>query len=203
MATQTERRAATRQRLLDAAAQLLCEHGTAGCTTAAVGAKAGLSNGALFRHFPTRNALLAATVEHVFDRLRADYVAAFHATGAAERTTRHLLTLLWDVMADPHLAGVYDVYAQARTDPSLRTAIEPVARAHVADLHALARALAAELPGADPDLVDAAVWMAILAMQGQVLNQTAMPDHDAGTAIVALLTDVADTALGRATAVPA
>lgn len=63
--TQAERRDGTTRALLDATAQCLAERGYAATTTSAVCAAAGVSQGALFRYFPTRRALLVATAAHV------------------------------------------------------------------------------------------------------------------------------------------
>src|SRR4051812_49629209 len=110
MATQTERREATRGALLGAAVESLMEHGVAGFTTSEVVRRAGLSNGALFRYFPTKADLLAATVEHVFVRLRRDYEEAFVGQDAGKRSVESLVTMLWGVMSDPTLGAAFEVY---------------------------------------------------------------------------------------------
>src|SRR3954451_22962343 len=65
--SQAERRADSRQRLLDAAIACLAEAGYARTTVAAVLARAGLSNGAMWRHFPTKAALVTAAVAETGD----------------------------------------------------------------------------------------------------------------------------------------
>ena len=49
---------ATRGQLLEAALECLIERGYAGTTLAEVTARAGLSNGALWKHFPTKAQLM-------------------------------------------------------------------------------------------------------------------------------------------------
>jgi AcrR family transcriptional regulator len=63
--TQKERREETIGRLLSATVECLATKGYSGTTTAAICAEAGLSQGALFRHFATRQELLVATAEYV------------------------------------------------------------------------------------------------------------------------------------------
>ena len=191
MVTQAERRATTRTAVLDAAAACLVENGVGGFTTADVVRRAGLSNGALFRYFPTKSDLLAATVEHVFDRLRDDYQEAFRSLPDRQRTIATMLELLWGVMSDPALAAIFDVYTAARTDAWMQAAIDPVARSHVARWQDMARELVTELPDVDPTLIDQAVMLAILAMQGLVVNLMAMPDPEAGRALVDQLVQLA------------
>jgi AcrR family transcriptional regulator len=57
-----------RDRLLDAAARAFTEHG-ADATLDAVAKDAGVGIGTLYRHFPTREALVEATYRHELDRL--------------------------------------------------------------------------------------------------------------------------------------
>src|SRR4051794_696858 len=65
--SQAERRADSRQRLLDAALACLAEAGYARTTFAAVLARAGLSNGAMWRHFPSKAQLFLAAVAETAD----------------------------------------------------------------------------------------------------------------------------------------
>lgn len=195
MATQAERRATTKAALLDAAVACLVDDGLAGFTTTEVASRAGLSNGGLFRHFPTKADLLAATVEHVFDRLRRDYDEAFRDLDEEKRTTANLLAQLWGVMSDPALGAVFDVYTAARTDPTTRATIEPVVREHVERWKALAHELLTEGRGIDADLVERAVTLSILAMQGLALNLMACPDPDAPDQLVGWLAELGDVLL--------
>lgn len=66
--TQAERTEETRRRILDAAVDLLAIKGYAGLRTADVAEMAGLSRGAQTHHFPSKDELLVAVVEHVFAR---------------------------------------------------------------------------------------------------------------------------------------
>lgn len=66
--TQAERSGETRRRILDAAVELLGERGYAGLRTGDVAAAAGVSKGAQTHHFPSKDDLVVAVVEHVFKR---------------------------------------------------------------------------------------------------------------------------------------
>lgn len=66
--TQAERSGETRGRILDAAVALLGERGYAGLRTGDVALAAGVSKGAQTHHFPSKDALVVAVVEHVFLR---------------------------------------------------------------------------------------------------------------------------------------
>ena len=195
MATQTERREATRSALLGAAVESLMEHGVAGFTTSDVVGRAGMSNGALFRYFPTKADLLAATVEHVFVRLRRDYEEAFESLAADKRTVENLVRMLWGAMSDPALGAAFEVYTAARTDAWMQSAIEPVMADHLERLQELSRELVAQVSGAEPEMVRRAVDLAILSMQGLALNLMARPDPGAADQLIAGLVDLASTML--------
>lgn len=62
-----ERRAAT----VEAVVQLAAEQNPSDITTAAIASRMGLTQGALFRHFPSKEAILQAVMSWVADRLLA------------------------------------------------------------------------------------------------------------------------------------
>lgn len=171
MATQSERREATRLALLDAAADRLVAEGLAGFTTAGVASQAGLSSGALFGRFPTRLALLVETVEHVLTRLRVDYGTLFGSLGGSTVSPRTLLEMLWVSMSDPQLAAVFEIYAQARTDTELLALLNPIVATHRDHVNGLIFAVVVGFDGYDTDSMVAVVDLAVSALQGLVISQ--------------------------------
>ncbi|HSF35328.1 MAG TPA: helix-turn-helix domain-containing protein [Nocardioides sp.] len=124
--TQAQRREGTIGALLEASVRCLTERGYAATSTAAVCAEAGVSQGALFRHFPTRQALLVATAEHVATR----NVAAFRATtdGAAVDTVDDVAAVLGHLRAavlSPANQTWRELLVAARADSDLRDALLP------------------------------------------------------------------------------
>ena len=192
--TQVERREFTRAALLDAALGQLVADGLSGFTTTGVCRRAGLSQGALFKHFATKSALLAAVTEHLFDELRSDFESQFTALGPDRRSARAGIELLWGQMLDARLGAAFELYTAARTDSDLREALEPVVAAHVARIHQLAATVA---PGIDTDRLEAIVDVAILAMQGLVVNQMALPDTAQQERLRRLLDQLARTLTGE------
>jgi len=158
---------------MTAALEQLLVDGLAGFTTTEVCRRAGLSQGALFKHFDTKADLLAAVTEYLFDELRSDFEARFIDLPAAERNPRRGVDLLWEQMLDDRLAAAYELYTAARTDADLRAALEPVVGAHVERIHALAAAL---IPGVEDSRRRSVVDLALLSMQGLVIQQMALPD---------------------------
>ena len=88
--SRTESAAATRRALLDAAAALLDEAGPAAVTLREVGARAGVSRGAPYRHFANKESLLTAVAaeswERLGDRMRALKVDAHRQPAAILRS---------------------------------------------------------------------------------------------------------------------
>ncbi len=191
--TQQERRATTRAAILAAAVACLTDSGYARFTTTEVARRAGMSQGALFKHFPTKSGLLAATIEHAFDGLRSDFTAAYEAVVPGERTVATAFDLLWRQMLDERLGTAYDLYTAARTDPVLRADLQPVVTAHIDHLVSLTAEVAA---GAGVDDADgrfaSLVDLAILAVQGLRLNQMVVPDHEQAARVRAALREMAE-----------
>lgn len=67
--TQDERIEETRERLLRAAVKILNDRGYANFRIAEVSDVSGVSRGGLIHHFPSKDALIAAVLEYVFQRL--------------------------------------------------------------------------------------------------------------------------------------
>jgi len=141
--TQAERRAATEQRVLDAAVALTAERGVRAVTLATVGEKAGYSRGIVTHHFGSRRALLDALVGRLQDAFRPPAAAA--GTGLdrllalvdaylvhldAEPEIARAFLVLWveSLAAEPELRPVF-----ADRDKRFRSAIVDAVRAGTAD----------------------------------------------------------------------
>jgi AcrR family transcriptional regulator len=74
-----------RRALLDAALELVKEHGPSGITLREAARRAGVTHAAPYRHFADKEALLAALAEEGFMRLRAEVEQAIEGTQASAR----------------------------------------------------------------------------------------------------------------------
>jgi AcrR family transcriptional regulator len=97
VATQGERRAETRTRLLDAAAELFAERGIEASSIDAIAALAGRTSGAVYGHFGGKEGLLAALLESWVD----DVSAVIGAELIAATTLDERLAALWRNVATP------------------------------------------------------------------------------------------------------
>jgi AcrR family transcriptional regulator len=161
--TQAERSAATQEKLLDAALECLVELGYSGTTTTVVAERAGVSRGAQLHHFPTRAALVAAAVEHLYARLTDAYQTRFARHHGTDRL-RAAIDLLWSMFTEPRYTAVLELFTAARTDAELRAHLRPIAARHQANVDRLARRYFPRLarrPG-----FDATLTLLLDAMQG-------------------------------------
>lgn len=138
--SQAERRDATIGRLVEATVTCLTTRGYAATSTAAVCTEAGLSQGALFRHFPTRQALLVATAEHVAEQLVAAFATVAEPADDVAGLTR-LLTHLRAVVLSPANQTWRELLVAARSDAALRTALLPARQRFQAQMLAAAAQL--------------------------------------------------------------
>lgn len=140
---QADRRAETRTRLLDATLHCLVERGYARTTTAAIEASAGVSRGARLHHFPTKEALLVAAVEHLFAGIASRYAEGMQQAPGEESGFERFRVgyrLLWESYAEPSQAAVFELFVAARTNPALRKALHAMWTPHHAQVRRRANA---------------------------------------------------------------
>ena len=101
MATQEERRAETRTRLLDAAAELFAERGIEASSVDAIADLAGRTSGAVYDHFGGKEGLLYALLESWAD----DVSAVIGAELVTATTLDGRLAALWRNVVDPPSGG--------------------------------------------------------------------------------------------------
>ena len=142
--TQAERREGTIAALLDATVACLAESGYAATSTAAVCARAGVSQGALFRHFPTRQALLVATAEHVARSNVEEFRASVGREVGTVDEVAAVLGRLRTVVLSPANQTWRELLVAARADADLRTALLPARESLQAQMLAAAGELWAD-----------------------------------------------------------
>lgn len=173
--TQAQRREATRQKLLDAAVAQLVEEGYARTTTIAVAQRAGTSQGALFKHFPSKAALLGAAVEQLFPRLIGEYQALVRRAPSDGDRVEAAVAQLWALYQRPELQAALELFVAARTDPELADVLAVVNPPHRASLQRAAHALFPEAAAAVGDAFDGWADLALYAVQGVALECMALP----------------------------
>ncbi|MEY9847368.1 TetR/AcrR family transcriptional regulator [Streptacidiphilus sp. MAP5-3] len=120
-APKQDRSRVTRQRLLEAAVDCLAEVGWTGSTVAVVAERAGVSRGAAQHHFPTREDLFTAAVEHVAVQRHAVLESAAAALPArGPNRTEAVVRMLVDLYTGPLFRAALQLWVAVSTDDQLR-----------------------------------------------------------------------------------
>jgi AcrR family transcriptional regulator len=196
--TQQERSARTQQKLVEATIDALVELGIARLTTTEVGKRAGTSQGSIFKHFPSKAALISSAVAALYDGLLDDYAAAVSALPADANRVDACIDALWQLFQTPRLLAVYDLHISARTDPTLRSIVEPMERAHRAKIRQLAAAL---FPNSStrPEFLQG-IELVINCAQGAAVGSMALHEPEIMSEMLTGLKAVARVMLGGADA---
>src|SRR5690348_6562369 len=122
--TQQQRREETVGRLLDACIATIIEVGYAKASAAVITKRAGVSVGALFRHFDTMGDFMAATASEVLRRLMERGTKQVAAIPPEEPPLESGLTILRDITHSPENAVLYELLVAARTDEKLKATLQ-------------------------------------------------------------------------------
>lgn len=170
--TQQERRETTIRKLLDAAADTLIEHGYAEASIQRICARTELSQGALFRHFATREALMVAVGQDVGAQLLERYRRKFIAVrNHHEDNITAAMRLLRDTCRSRPNQAWYELATAARTNENLRKALEPVARRYYEDIAKLARELLPEVAAKMGDAFELLVGTIVAVFDGESIHR--------------------------------
>ena len=123
--TQKQRRDTTIAKLVDATINALIELGYHKTSVARICERAGVSQGGLFRHFPTRTDIVAAATDEICRRHLERFSALLCDPPSGEDVFDTLVHFFRASTRDPIAAAWRDVIAAARTDDKLREAIAP------------------------------------------------------------------------------
>ncbi|MGY4647918.1 TetR/AcrR family transcriptional regulator [Mycobacterium sp. URHB0021] len=143
--TQQQRREETVARLLEAGIDTIVEVGYARASAAVIAKRAQVSDGAIFRHFPTMTDFMAATATEVMRRQIGLFTKQVAEIPADRPALEAALTIHWEVTANPTNTVVYELLVAARTDEKLRATLQDVLAEYATNIYDTARAL----PGAD------------------------------------------------------
>jgi AcrR family transcriptional regulator len=171
--TQEERREGTIRKLLDAATHVLIEQGYAEASVQRICARAGVSQGALFRHFPTREALLVAVGEDVGQKLLQRHRREFEKLDARtlDAQVASSMRLVREACRSRLNQAWYELAGAARTHDSLRAALEPTAARYHAAIDATARELLPDLAASLGDLFPVLVDTILAIFDGEVMHR--------------------------------
>lgn len=114
----------TRRRILDAAMQLFAERGYHASSNADVAEAADLTRGAMLYHFPTREDLVKAAIDHIQQRRTEAFETAARDQGGGDATDQ-AIDAYWELLQQAPFKAFAELEAVARTDPDLARRIAP------------------------------------------------------------------------------
>jgi AcrR family transcriptional regulator len=187
--TQQQRREETIARLLDASIDTIIEVGYARASAAVIARRAKVSDGALFRHFPTMGDFMTATAREVMRRQLELVVKRVAEIPADQPALEAAVRIQWDVTANATNTVIFELLVAARTDAKLRIPLQEMLAEYATNIYETARAF----PGADRiDEGMFATFVAIItnSFNGAALVRPVLPQPDAEGQQVELLIEV-------------
>jgi AcrR family transcriptional regulator len=184
--TQQQRREETVARLLDACIDTIVEVGYARASAAVIAKRAKVSDGALFRHFPTMGDFMAATAHEVMRRQLDAFTKRVAEIPADQPALDASLIVLRDVTGNATNAVMYELLIAARTDERLRATLQVVLAEYAANIYDVAKSL----PGADrfpPDVLAVVVATLTNAFDGAAIVRGVLPQPELEDGRIALL----------------
>lgn len=143
-APKQDRSRATRERLLEATITCLARDGWSRSTVSVIAEEAGISRGAAQHHFPTREELILAALERVFE-LRMAQVSVTSVPGRGRKRAEAVVLRLVEYYTDDLFKAALQVWTAAAADETLRAQIVPLERKFAREVHqAAVRLLAAD-----------------------------------------------------------
>lgn len=187
--TQQQRREETIARLLDASIETIIEVGYARASAAVIAKRAQVSDGAIFRHFPTMSDFMAATAREVMRRQLELVTKRVAQIPADQPALQAAVKIQWDVTVNDTNTVMFELMVAARTDEKLRATLQEVLAEYATNIYDTAKAF----PGADGYPEDAfATFLAIVtnAFNGAAIVREVLPQPDAEDKQVEMLIDL-------------
>lgn len=115
----------TRARILDEAVRVIATMGYAATTNAAVAEAAGITRGAMLYHFPTRESLLEAAIDHIQAERSALFKSATESLPTGGDVTEHAIESYWELLHRQPFVAFAELEGAARTDPLIKDLLAP------------------------------------------------------------------------------
>lgn len=192
--TQAERREDSIARLVQACIDCLVEKGYHQTSTLAVARSAGLSQGALFRHFESRLALLELTAITLSRRFIDNYRAKVeHLLDNGNEDVAVAIRALHQITRSPEQLAWFELQQATRTDTELRDVFHPIFLENQRENIALAKQLLPNIANCMP-IMGELVQTLIQVFHGQTLDAHIEQNPEKDEQILALTISLAELA---------
>lgn len=116
-------------KLIQATYRCVDKFGYSQVSTSKIAKEAGVSQGGLFKHFPSKVSLMAATVEHIEELSRAEAIKKYNDFDSdADLLTKisYFVDAVWAFHQTPESRSIIEIISEARTDAELASFIKPI-----------------------------------------------------------------------------
>jgi len=175
--SQAERTAETRGRLIDATIECLIDSGYTGTTTVAVCKRSGVSHGSLLYHYGTRERLLGAALDAVYERLQRPVIESLEQLPLGEARVDALVELMWSAFGAREFKAVLELWLAASNQTDVGWAVWPEAQDFDRAIQPLAAHVFPDLATRMPDF---SLYISLIfqVLQGMGLANAAWPHDD-------------------------
>ncbi len=189
-----DRRARTIESILSASLHTVESVGFSRLRTADVAVASGMSEGTLFRYYPSKLLLVVATFERTLELHIHRCLAEFESL---PRPLDHelLLQMMWRILNHPNLAWTYELASAASTNKELRDAIGPVYSLTNQLTDEFAASVLAELGVPNEDALKA-LHLAIWSMKALIVRDLGRGGSGAQERLIPYLASIAKRAYG-------
>jgi AcrR family transcriptional regulator len=177
--TREEKKAQTRERLIDAAARLFGERGFAGASLDDVAEEAGLTKGAVYSNFASKEDLIQAVLDERLEPRLMGVAAVAHEPRSTDDRIREAGRRFGEVLEQEQSLSLlaFEYMIQAARDPALAARFRDRNRAALADLADLVEREWAEAAGCAPSVPADVLAAGLRALaNGFALEKAADPD---------------------------
>lgn len=177
--TQAERRYETLHKLHEATIACIVSQGFSRLTTIEIARTAGVSQGALFRYYPTKTAAVVGATQHLFTKVMSDFDRLVDQS--EKPSLERLIDDLWLWFASADFLAVSRLFAESSADSELREAILPILGQHRSNIDALMLRL---FPSEGEAMLRTAGHAIIYLMQGMAAERHLVKDDVTERAIL-------------------
>ena len=139
--------AETQANIIQAAIESLAEHGYAGTTMSGIANAVGVSRAALIYHFRSKNALMTAVINAIYDEMNVMYRAAVHPALTPEERLLAVFDVSFYFTSSINQMAQIELLLAARRDPAFRKEVAPTIKARDANFEEAWHQLTAAITG--------------------------------------------------------
>lgn len=126
--SQADRSAATREKVIEAARDVLFAQGYSGTTMQAIRKAAGMSVGAIQHHFPTKAKIMAAVIAKFSVHRMQVYAEAIRRGTTPRESMENLIDANFQMLRGPEMAAALEIHLARRNDTELEREVGPGTR---------------------------------------------------------------------------